>query len=257
MQTSKTIKALRYAVAMLTVCQASLTTATAQSEAGLLTELSAEKSITKKISVTVEGDYRTRNNFKTTDRWSLGVAGEYKLMKGLKLSAGYKMLQTNFRENITLNTNGTYNNWRPSYWGTRHRLHATLSGSYKLRNNLKISLRERWQWTYRAEKSTDRWDFDNALWETTLRSGKAHHQLRSRLELSYDKKHSLLTPYASIELYNGWNIEKIRYTVGTDLNLSKQHTLSVFYRFQDIKDNSADTYDPDMHYMGIGYKFKF
>ena len=52
-------------------------------------------------------------------------------------------------------------------------------------------------------------------------------------------------------------MEKIRYTLGTNVNLSKQHTLSLYYRFQDMKDVEADVYDPDMHYIGVGYKFKF
>ena len=81
--------------------------------------------------------------------------------------------------------------------------------------------------------------------------------MRSRLQLEYDKKHALLTPYASIELYNSWAVEKIRYTVGTDLNLSKQHVLNVFYRYQNMKNVDDGDYDPNMHYIGVGYKFKF
>ena len=64
-------------------------------------------------------------------------------------------------------------------------------------------------------------------------------------------------PYANVELYNSWAVEKVRYTIGTDINLSKQHTLGVYYRFQDMKNVAADDYDPDMHYIGVGYKFKF
>ena len=60
-----------------------------------------------------------------------------------------------------------------------------------------------------------------------------------------------------IELYNSWGIEKIRYNIGTDLRLSKQHNLSIYYRYQDMKHADADDYDPDMHYIGVGYKFKF
>ena len=100
-----------------------------------------------------------------------------------------------------------------------------------------------------------RWDFDDDTWEDKIRKGK--NLLRSRLQIEYDKKHALLTPYASMELYNAWGIEKIRYTLGTDINLSKQHSLGVFYRFQNMKHVDADDYDPDMHYLGLGYKFKF
>ena len=50
----------------------------AQSESGLLLEAEAEKKLSKKFSVALEADMRTRNDFKTMDRWSIGVGGEYK-----------------------------------------------------------------------------------------------------------------------------------------------------------------------------------
>ena len=141
-------------------------------------------------------------------------------------------------------------------------MYAGLTGSYKFSNGLKLSLRERWQYNYRPETSTERYKLKIADKTMTLdgdyaRSGKAKSQLRSRLQLEYDRKGALLTPYASAELYNSWAIEKIRYTVGTDINLTKQHTLNVFYRFQNMKNVDDDEYDPDMHYLGVGYKFKF
>ena len=230
---------------------------TAQSESGLWMELGAEKKLSNQFSLGIEGDLRTRNNLKTLDRWSLGLAAEYKPVKYLKLSAGYTLLNNNFREDISYNTSGSYNNWRPSYWGIRHRVNASVTGTYKFSNNLRISLRERWQWTYRPEKTVERWDFDNSQWEDKVRKGMGKNQLRSRLQIEYDKKRALFTPYANIELYNAWAIEKIRYTVGTDINLSKQHTFSVFYRFQDMKNVDPEEYDPNMHYIGLGYKLKF
>ena len=133
----------------------------AQSESGLLLEAEAEKKLSKKVSVALEAEMRTRNDFKTMDRWSIGIGGEYKPVKYLKLGAGYTLLNTNFREGISYKADGNYNNWRPSYWGVRHRFNVSATGTYKFRNNLRISLRERWQYTYRPEKSVQRWDFDN------------------------------------------------------------------------------------------------
>ena len=83
------------------------------------------------------------------------------------------------------------------------------------------------------------------------------NQLRSRFEISYDRKRALLTPFTSIELYNSWSIEKIRYNIGTDLRLSKQHNLSIYYRYQDMRQVDDEDYEPDMHYLGVSYKFKF
>ena len=229
----------------------------AQSEAGLLMEVGAEKKLSKKFSVGMDAELRTRNDLKTMDRWSLGIGAEYKLLKNVKLAAGYMLLNDNFREDISYKDNGSYNNWRPSYWGIRHRFHASVTGSYKLSKTLRVSLRERWQYTYRPEKTVSRWDFDNSWWEDNVRDAKGKHQLRSRLQMDYEKKHALLAPYASVEFYNSWAIEKIRYTLGTNINLAKQHTFSLYYRFQDMKNVAVGVYDPDMHYIGAGYKFKF
>lgn len=230
--------------------------ASAQSEGGLIVSAEAEKGITKALSLGVEAEMRTRNNFKTMDRWSFGLGAEYKFNKWLKADAGYNLLYSNFREKITYTDAGAYNHWRPSYWGIRHRWHVSLTGSYKWASGIKVSLRERWQYTYRPEKTVERWDFDDDRWEDQVRGCKGKNQLRSRLQVEYDKKRALFTPYANIELYHSWGIEKIRYNIGTDIRLGKQHSLSVYYRFQDMRHVDDDDYDPDMHYIGVGYKLK-
>ena len=233
----------------------------AQSEGGLLLSAGAEKKVNKQLSVGVEADYRTRNDFKTADRWSIALGGDSKLTKGLKADVGYTLLNSNFREKLTYSST-TKGRWRPSYWGVRHRVHASLTANRKLWSDLRVSVRERWQYTYRPSKDVERWKLDPSvrtmeLDDDYVRSGKGKNQLRSRLELSWDKKRALLTPYANAEFYHSWAIEKVRYTVGTDIRLSKQHELSVYYRFQDMHNVDEDDYDPDMHYLGLGYQFKF
>jgi len=251
----------RRIIVIVTLCLGVCWQAVAQSEVGLLLSGGVEKKLSRQWSVGLDADFRTRNDLKTVDRWSGGVGLEYKAAKWLKASAGYTLLYSNFREKISYNygTSGVvtgYNNWRPSYWGVRHRFNAALTADYKLANNLHFSLRERWQYTYRPEKTVCRWDFDNSQWEDKVRDGKGKNQLRSRLQVEYDKKRATLKPYVSMELYNSWAIEKIRYTVGTDIKLTKHHSLDVFYRFQNVKNTDEDDYDPDMHYIGIGYKLK-
>jgi len=245
----------KYIVAGL-VAMASLP-ALAGDEGGLLMEAEAKKEVTRNFSLSLGADLRTRNNFKTMDRWSLGIGADYKFNKWLKVDAGYKFLRTNFREDINYKTSGAYNKWRPSYWGNRHRFYASVTGDYKFDNNIKISLRERWQYTYRPSVTVQRWDFDNEQWEDKNRSGKGKNQLRSRFQIEYARKRALLTPYANVELYNSWAVEKVRYTLGSEIRLNRQHSLDVFYRYQHINDVDDDEYDPNMHYLGIGYKFKF
>ena len=265
MQMCNILRGMRCCAALLITYQLSLATAVAQSEGGLIVSAEAEKKIDKQWSIGVEADMRTRNNFKTMDRWDFGVGVGYKPLKWLKLDAGYNLLNYNNREKVEYYTSASGNakiKWRPSYWGIKHRFHASLTGSHKFSNGLKVSLRERWQYTYRPEKAADRYkmkisDQTMELEDDYVRSGKDKSQLRSRLQVEYDKKRALFTPYASAELYNSWAVEKVRYTIGTDIRLNKQHSLGVFYRFQNMKNVDDDDYDPDMHYVGVGYKFKF
>ena len=199
------------------------------------------------------------------DRWSVGLSASYKFNKWLKMDAGYTLLDNNYREKTESYTSGGGNakiKWRPSYWGIRHRGYASLTGTYKFSSGIKLSLRERWQYTYRPESSPTRYklsvsDRTMTLDEGYTRGGKGKNQLRSRFQIEYDKKGSLFTPYVNAELYNSWGIEKVRYTAGSDIRLNKQHSLSVFYRYQDIRNVTVDESDPDMHYLGVGYKFKF
>ena len=151
--------------------------------------------------------------------------------------------------------------WRPSYWGPRHRFHASLGADYKVWSNLRVSLRERWQYTYRPEKSVERWKIDETLKTKSLdsdyiRESKGKHQLRTRLQVEWDQKRAMFTPYANVEFYNSMAIEKIRYTVGTDIKITKQHSFGLYYRFQDMRNSDAEDADPDMHYFGVGYKLK-
>ncbi len=237
----------------------------AQSEGGLILGAEAEKKINKELSVSLEAEFRSRNDFKTVDRLALGLGASYKITKGLKADVAYKLLDYNNREKVEYYTSAKGNakiKWRPSYYGLKHRLQASLTGSYKFANNLKVSLREGWQYTYRPAHEMDRYKMNIAEQTRTLDTGytrgsKGKSQLRSRLQVEYDRKRALLTPFASVELYNSWAVEKVRYTVGSDLRLSKQHALSLYYRFQNVREVDDDDTDPDMHFVGVGYKFKF
>ena len=231
----------------------------AQSESGMILGLEVEKKINKQLGVSLEADYRSRNDFKTSDRWSVGLNADYKLAKWLKADAGYTYLNTHFGEKITKGASKT--KWRPSYWGPRHRFHASLGADYKVWSNLRVSLRERWQYTYRPEKGVERWKIyekpkTKALDADYVRESKDKHQLRTRLQVEWDQKRAMFTPYANVEFYNSMAIEKIRYTVGTDIKITKQHSFGLYYRFQDMRNSDAEDADPDMHYFGVGYKLK-
>lgn len=237
----------------------------ANDDSGLIAGVAVEKKINKKSSVEAEVELRTRNHFRTIDRFSIGVSAEYKLLKWLKVDAGYQLLIDNNREKISYNLPNpieddegkmvpNYNNWRPSYWATRHRVFASLTGSYKF-GRVNFSLRERYRYTYRPQHSTTRYDFDNQYWEDDDIKSKHSHMLRSRLKLSWDIPKCKFSPWASAELFNNLSLDKVRYIAGVDYTLKKTHTFSAYYRYQRVY--SDDETEPNCHSMGLSYKFKF
>ena len=236
---------------------AALRQAQAQSDFGMWYELGAEKKLSRQWSAGAEAELRTRNNSRTLDRWSAGLSAEYKIVKGLKASAGYTLLYDNNQEELTFKKKSNLaapNKWTPSYWGVRHRLYLSLTGSVDW-GRLGISLRERWQYTYRPEATGKRYDFDEESWTDV--KGKGKNVLRSRLQLSYDIAHWKLDPTASVEMFNDkGGIQKMRYQVGVDYKYQKKHVFSLAYRYQSVGSDDDDN-DADRHLIGLGYKYKF
>ena len=86
-----------------------------------------------------------------------------------------------------------------NYWGVRHRFNVSLTGSYSF-GNLSVSLRERWQYTYRPEKTVERTKVSNGNVEDKTYSGKGKNVWRNRLQLKY-KVSSMWRPYVNGETY--------------------------------------------------------
>ena len=166
------------------------------------------------------------------------------------------------------------------YWYTRHRATASLTGSVKW-GRFKFSLRERYQFTHRMRSYCDRerWYYDpyhkmfpedvpeyyvdddpesdGYSYMTDTKKAKSDHKLRSRLSVSYDIKQCPFEPFAEVEVYNeldnAFAYDKIRYTVGADYKINKEHKLTFYYRYQDY----ADIDEVSGHVLGIGYAFEF
>lgn len=230
--------------------------AQAQSDFGIWSEVNAEKKINKQWNVGLGVEWRTRDNVSKTDRWSFGLNTEYKLTDWLKADAGYDFLYDN-KVKTTYHDDGTPNKVG-KFWQPRHRFHVSLTGSLDL-GRWELKLRERWQYTYRPEKTiSERYDYDQEDYdgEEKTYSGKGHNVLRSRLQVGYNVPNSGLEPYANAEMYNAWNVEKVRYTVGLDWKITKHHTVGLSYKFQKSYDDDEDE-DENRHILGLSYTYKF
>lgn len=227
----------------------------AQTDFGMNYELGAEKKLSRKWNVGLETELRTRNNFRTFDRWSMSMGAEYKILKGVKAAAGYTFLYDNNKEELDLKRDGLrFNKYTPGYWGVRHRFYAGISGSIDWQR-FTIGLRERWQYTHRIEATGKKYDFDEEAWTSV--KAKDKHVLRSRLQVGYDIAHWKFDPTASVELFHdNSGLQKVRYQFGVDYKLRKTHVFSLTYRFQKVNSDDDDN-DLDSHLIGLGYKYKF
>ncbi len=224
---------------------------------GLWMTVGAEKKINKKWSVGAEFEYRLKDNIEAgkgwgaPSRWSLCVSGEFKALSWLKLDAGYKFM----RDYSLREWDEGSNEETTSFWSTKHRVYASVVGSYKVQN-VKFSLRERWQFTHRNKVDDVTFDWDSEEFEP--KKAKSKHVSRTRLEVSYDRKRTWWEPYVSAELYVDFSggYEKMRYTAGCDFKVAKGNHIDVFYRFVDIK-NDDHFNNRDSHVIGVGYKYSF
>lgn len=214
---------------------------------GLWSEVNVEKKISRNLSVDGGVELRTRDHVKTVDRWSGSIGASYKLTDWLKASAGYTLLYDN---------NEKWNDKQTkvaNFWGTRHRFNVSLTGSVDF-GNLSVSLRERWQYTYRPEKTVERTKVSKGTVEDKTYNGKGKNVWRNRLQLKY-KVSKVWRPYINGETFVSNGMDKYRLSVGTEIRLSKQHSFDVKYLFQ--KSCGDDDEEGNRHIIGLGYTFKF
>ena len=102
---------------LVLLCAACFPTLSLADDAGLVASVEASHKFSKKLSAGLETEFRSRNNFRTADRVSIGGDVSYKVLPWLKAAVGYELLIDNNKEKLTYQDDGvTYNNWRPSYW---------------------------------------------------------------------------------------------------------------------------------------------
>lgn len=217
----------------------------------LWTSAEADMKIVKGLNAFVEGEYRTQDGMSATERWAGTVGLDYKLLTFLKMTTGYSYIHQQKETEITKKGNII-----PSYWQPRHRAFWGLTGTCKW-NQLSFSLRERYQYTYRKGQYVPKFDEDGITPKDDEWVKEKHkHVLRSRMEVEYNIKKCKFTPFASFEIYHslsdGFDSEKMKWSLGTSYKINKKHALEVCYRYIDEDDDD----ESNGHVISIGYKFK-
>lgn len=157
---------------------------------------------------------------------TLGI--DYSPWKRLKFGTSYDFVLFNDTE---------YDDIQP-----RHRLNWYTTGNIKL-GDLKLSLRERIQMTFKDESERDYKMNPKTRW-------------RNRLELEYNIPKSKLTPFASVESFyqlnnpDGNRFEQLRYKLGTSFKLNKHNKLELYGQL----DHEMNVNDPvDRTILGVTY----
>ncbi len=278
--------------AALALCSA--TSAIAQSDFGVWTEIGVEKSFNKKFSLEASVENRMANNATQPQRWNAAIGGSYKPLKWLKLGAGYVFIynrnfqeaEEKYKENdegeIVLGKDGKpiiegYN-VDHDYWRPRHRAYFDVQGKVDV-GRFSISLRERYLYNYYVETEALRDKYRNPSQpgysgnlypfngmefmkyeqETDTKKAKSKHSLRTRLQVEYDIKGVPLTPFVSCELTNelsnAMQYDKVRAQAGVEWKINKKHILSGAYLYQN--ENQEIGPNESLHAIKLGYKFKF
>ena len=223
----KQLKILFFTASLLTIH-----TLSAQDDLGSSLSADITKRIIPGLNLSLEEDFRLRDNLSEVDRFSTTLELSYKPWKFLKLGGAYNLINYNHE------TKG---------WEVRHRYYFFATGSYRF-NRFTVSLRERFQSTYRV-----------GVKETSKRANPKLY-LRSRLEVEYDIRNCKFEPFASVELYNTLNdpqgnkMNKLKYTAGSKYKLNKRNSLQLYYRYVNFKDDDEGN---GKHMIGLGYSYKF
>lgn len=271
------MKKLLFAVALM---MSSFAHAEGTDESAVWTEIGIEKSLSKQWSVGLESEYRAQNK----SRWGIGLGLGYKPSKYFKMGASYTFLYSNKPDQITKRVydDDELISWRetPAYWSPRHRLGVEATGTMKLWKWLRISVRERYQFTHKASQTIDRVDVEKTEmftpdgmvteWDRTDNpkeiSCQSDQVLRSRLKLEVDKKGLAISPFVSAEAHNSvavgnkMNLEKVRTSLGMGYKINKKNEISVAYVLTfNIHDDEGDfeRIHERVHAVNVGYKFDF
>ena len=270
-------------VSALSLCLLTLAVS-AQTNWGLRGGIGIEKKITKGLEAGVDVKYYQTDNFRNTDRWSIGLSLDKRLYRNkaktfnVKAGLGFKYMNVyhDWSTKYKDDADGIENKLEPQYYidnkydfnlnnayiDNRQRLTASLQAALEL-GRFKISLRECYQYTYTdtASYQKDKYRYDGDTWtvktETDGKSASTSRKLRSKIGLDYDIPNWKYDPFVSYELFNGidngFKAEKSRITAGVEFSFKKMHNFEVAYMWQ----NQHDDDEPAGSFICLSYKFDF
>lgn len=198
---------------------------------GFWSSVEISKKINKKISLSLEEEFRLRNDFKTTDKFMTTLGLDYKINKFFDV--GISDVFINYYH--PGNKKHDYTN----YWENKNRFNIYGEGDYSV-GRFSFSLRERLQSTYTFLDSVSKQEVNPEL------------ILRSKFSVSYNIPKIPLEPYASVENFlplNGsykFSTEEMRLAFGLKYSINKKLALKVGYIYSKEYQESVEADDDEI-----------
>ena len=258
------------------------------------TEVGVSKTLPYNFSIDAAVGFRSLDWFEDANRFDASIGVGYKLGKYLKFGLSYSFIEKHYWDKIEYKYKGDNDfssyqgtsitdaegntrayqgyNFDAAHWAPRHRIAFDVTADKRFWKTLRISLRERYQYTHQASRDVDRTkyrdpnfdgegnvtSYDEVTPDVKYKSAWDRHLLRSRLKFAIDKKGWQWEPFTSVEFHNNlgdsWHLDKIRAAAGTEYSISKQHKVSAVYVFTHENDDDGNE---NIHAISLGYKFKF
>ena len=250
------------------------------------TEVGVTKVLPYNFSIDAALGFRSIDWFNNANRIDASIGVGYKLGKYLKFGLSYTFIERQYLQETEYKYQGdhdfpsyqgaTYDGYKykgynvdAAHWAARHRISFDITADKRFWKTLRVSLRERYQFTHQDARTIDRTKYrvqalssDGYIYSdepaTKDKSAWDRHLLRSRLKFSIDKKGWQCEPFVSAELHHNmsdsWHLDKIRCAAGTEYAISKQHKVSAAYIFTHEKDDDGNE---SIHAISLSYNYKF
>ena len=204
---------------------------------GLWTSVEIKKKFKNGLSLSLEEEYKMRDNFSKTDKFETTIDLSWKPLSFLKGGIAYCRIDYNHPSN---NSNPT------EYWELRHRYIAYLMGIYDI-GRFSLSLREKFQQTYRVGVNAN------------VNKSNPTNIIRSKFEVDYNIRKSPFKPFASVEVYYALNepdgiqdpaatkmVTEIRNAIGVEYSIKKNLAIEAGYLYCMEKDWDKDALGNNM-----------
>jgi len=166
-------------------------------------------------------EHRSCEDVSATYAWFVALGGGYNFTKWLSWDICYEYWQMPTLQNAQY-----------------HKMTTELMGTMR-RSELSVQLKARYELAFNAA------------------GGSPQSLMRWRVKAQYSPSDFLLRPYVMIELFHGFGgvgwLRNLHY-VGSDIALSRNHLLDVYYLYN-LAPRNGDMYH--YHILGLGYTFLF